>query len=95
ATPDSGYTDSDLTLPLEEMDTTEIAPLQRLPEFEDEVLAASDRDDDAAVLKLELARAYMEIGDNEGAREILTQLVEDSLSGSEQQEARRLLARLG
>lgn len=46
---------------------------------------------DPAMLRLELAQAYLEIGDPEAAREILTQVVDDSLAGPEQQEAQRLL----
>ena len=52
-------------------------------------------DDGAAALQLELARAYIDVGDTEGARDILAQLAEESLEGADREEARRLLAELG
>jgi len=50
---------------------------------------------DVAALRLELAQAYLEIGEIDGARDILTQVVEESMEGPEQEEARRLLESLG
>jgi pilus assembly protein FimV len=53
-----------------------------------------DTDADEITTKLELARAYVDMGDDDGAREILDEVVRD---GDEQQkqEAGELLARLG
>ena len=50
---------------------------------------------DVAALRLELAQAYLEIGEIDGARDILTQVVEEAMEGPEQEEARRLLESLG
>lgn len=44
--------------------------------------------------KLDLARAYIDMGDEDGAREILEEVVNEG-SGEQQQEARALLDRLG
>ena len=44
--------------------------------------------------KLDLARAYVDMGDPDGARSILNEVLEEG-SDSQQQEARQLLAELG
>ncbi len=49
---------------------------------------------DETSTKLELARAYIDMGDEDGAREILGEVVRDG-SENQQQEAGELLARLG
>lgn len=49
---------------------------------------------DETSTKLELARAYIDMGDEDGAREILDEVVRDG-SETQQQEAGELLARLG
>ncbi|NLR73973.1 FimV/HubP family polar landmark protein [Leeia aquatica] len=52
-----------------------------------------DEGDDPVATKLDLAKAYIEMGDQEGAREILGE-VEQEGSGEQQSEARRLLDQL-
>ncbi|MGC8591147.1 FimV/HubP family polar landmark protein [Acidithiobacillus sp.] len=62
-------------------------------EGEEIVGAASALDWDAVGTKLDLAKAYLEMGDGESARELLEEVVKEG--GSEQQgEARQLLAAL-
>jgi pilus assembly protein FimV len=53
-----------------------------------------DGEPEAVELKLELARAYIEIGDVDGARDILGEIVEDSMSGEQKEEAKTLLEAL-
>jgi len=53
--------------------------------------SAEEDDTEAMDLKLELARAYLEIGDVEGARDILGKVVESSMSGEQLEQARALL----
>jgi pilus assembly protein FimV len=62
------------------------------PQDIEPLLIADDADQLAT--KLDLARAYIDMGDSAGARSILDEVLE---SGSEeyQQEARELLSRLG
>jgi pilus assembly protein FimV len=48
---------------------------------------------DESATKLDLARAYIDMGDTEGARDILDEVVADG-SETQQQEARDLIARL-
>lgn len=63
---------------------------------DDDVEFELDFDDggDEATTKLELARAYIDMGDEDGAREILDEVVRDG-SDTQQQEAAELLARIG
>ncbi len=51
-------------------------------------------DEDAATTKLDLARAYIDMGDEDGAREILSEVLQEG-SGEQQQTANELLAKLG
>ncbi len=53
-----------------------------------------DEAGDETSTKLELARAYIDMGDEDGAKEILDEVVRDG-SDTQQQEAAELLARLG
>jgi pilus assembly protein FimV len=53
-----------------------------------------DTDADEITTKLELARAYVDMGDDDGAREILDEVVRDG-DAQQKQEAGELLARLG
>ncbi|MDH4558514.1 peptigoglycan-binding protein LysM, partial [Pseudomonas sp. BN417] len=82
------------------------ASLQQAPEpvavLEDEVPAPGlDEEDDFDFLsgtdetatKLDLARAYIDMGDTEGARDILDEVVAEG-NDTQQQEARELIARL-
>ena len=58
-------------------------------DYESDLQAALDETD----TKLNLAKAYIELGDHEGARSILNEVVADSL-GEPQAEARKLLSQL-
>lgn len=53
-----------------------------------------DEAGDETTTKLELARAYIDMGDEDGAKEILDEVVRDG-NDTQQQEAAELLARLG
>jgi pilus assembly protein FimV len=69
----------------------------------DEAMSALDDDDDddfsflsdsdEAATKLDLARAYIDMGDDEGAREILAEVLEEGTE-AQRQDARALLERL-
>ena len=48
---------------------------------------------EAVGTKLELAKAYLEIGDKDGAREILQEVAKEG-SASQQEEAKKLIASL-
>jgi pilus assembly protein FimV len=50
-------------------------------------------EEDAATTKLDLARAYIDMGDEDGAREILTEVLQEG-SSEQQQTANELLAKL-
>ena len=58
---------------------------------EEEVLIADDADQRAT--KLDLARAYLDMGDGESARGMLEE-VADNGSAEQRQEARELLSRI-
>ena len=49
---------------------------------------------DEVTTKLELAKAYEEMGDKEGARELLQEVAKEG-SADQQEKARGMLARLG
>ncbi|MFA5679402.1 MAG: FimV/HubP family polar landmark protein [Pseudomonas sp.] len=51
-------------------------------------------DTDECATKLDLARAYIDMGDEEGARDILTEVVEEG-NDQQQQDARELMGQLG
>lgn len=51
-------------------------------------------EEDAATTKLDLARAYIDMGDEDGAREILTEVLQEG-STEQQQTANELLAKFG
>jgi pilus assembly protein FimV len=51
-------------------------------------------EEDAATTKLDLARAYIDMGDEDGAREILGEVLQEG-SNEQQQTANELLAKLG
>jgi len=77
-------------------------PLIETPSMGDESLTGEELDEDFAFLsdtdecatKLDLARAYIDMGDEEGARDILAEVVEE---GNEQQrqDAREMMEQLG
>jgi pilus assembly protein FimV len=50
-------------------------------------------DEDAATTKLDLARAYIDMGDEDGAREILTEVLSEG-SDDQQQQAGELLEKI-
>jgi pilus assembly protein FimV len=50
-------------------------------------------DEDAATTKLDLARAYIDMGDEDGAREILTEVLGEG-SDDQQQQAGELLEKI-
>ena len=58
----------------------------------EDLLIADDADQMAT--KLDLARAYIDMGDSEGARGILEEIATAG-TGAQQQEARELLNRIG
>ncbi|WP_156802189.1 FimV/HubP family polar landmark protein [Leeia oryzae] len=60
-----------------------------VPDMEEPSLDATNADDPAAT-KLDLAKAYIEMGDNEGAKEILEEVLTEG-SAQQQAEANRLL----
>ena len=66
------------------------ATVAMVPEFEADV--AADENPEVAT-KLELAKAYEEMGDREGARELLQEVVSEGSVG-QQQKARDMIARL-
>jgi pilus assembly protein FimV len=51
-------------------------------------------EEDAASTKLDLARAYIDMGDEDGAREILSEVISEG-TGEQQEQANELLERLG
>jgi pilus assembly protein FimV len=68
------------------------------PEFESEVATAEDdfdfeEDGDSANTKLDLARAYIDMGDEDGARDILKEVLDEG-SAEQQQQAQSLLENL-
>jgi pilus assembly protein FimV len=76
-----------------------VVPSAKSPSFSDLSLdldgpaEATGSDSGAAATKLELAKAYVEIGDSDGAKEILNEVIREG-SSSQQAEAKKLLAGL-
>ena len=66
-----------------------MAELGDLPDIGDSIDV-----NDEVTTKLELARAYEEMGDVEGARELLEEVVNDG-SAAQKDEARAMMQRLG
>ncbi|MEH6566080.1 MAG: FimV/HubP family polar landmark protein [Halopseudomonas sp.] len=93
------------TLELDEVDSTvgeddDLMPLDNMTE--EPVAGDLDEDDDEfdflsgtdeCATKLDLARAYIDMGDNEGARDILNEVVDEG-NEQQQQEARSMMERL-
>ncbi|KFL36438.1 hypothetical protein N788_13145 [Arenimonas donghaensis DSM 18148 = HO3-R19] len=107
AAPDSPATDEDGSEPAQAFDLVDTdagfdatdAGLEGAGgESDDETVAgqdtASSADDDASATKIELARAYLEIGDVDGARGMLEEVVAEG-SASVRAEAERLLREIG
>ena len=63
-------------------------------ELDEEFDFSDEADADEITTKLELARAYVDMGDEEGAREILDEVVRDGDAG-QKKEADELLAQIG
>ena len=82
-----------------ELDDADLTPIDSATE--EAVGDTLDEDDefdflsgtDECATKLDLARAYIDMGDQEGARDILNEVVEEG-SEQQQQEARSLMERL-
>ncbi|WP_162300037.1 FimV family protein [Kineobactrum sediminis] len=98
---DSDLSDSDfLGLELEEdlpddlIVSAEATPRATADAADDEDDFVFAEDGDPLSTKLDLARAYIDMGDDDGARQILAEVVADG-SAEQQQEARELLGRLG
>lgn len=70
------------------------AAVDTLPALDGGVDAGGGEIDHEVETKLELARAYEEMGDKEGARELLDEVLREG-SASQQSAARELIARLG
>lgn len=88
--PAAGDTD-DLELAAVDGAPAEPSPLTELDFDDDAELADASLDsDDAAATKLELARAYLDMGDVEGARGMLEEVVNEGNAG-QRSEAKRLL----
>jgi pilus assembly protein FimV len=81
--------------------------LSELPEPEDALAGDDDltdedldaeldflADTDEAATKLDLARAYIDMGDQDGAKDILDEVVQEG-SDEQKQEAEELLSRIG
>ncbi|WOJ94306.1 FimV/HubP family polar landmark protein [Congregibacter variabilis] len=81
---------SDALVPGEEATSQSVAPDSDDVETE-ELLIADDADQMAT--KLDLARAYLDMGDNDGARGILEEVIEKGTE-EQQQESRDLLTRI-
>lgn len=87
----------DFDIPAGSLDDTKTASPDLLS-VEPESAAEEDdfnffADTDEATTKLDLARAYIDMGDAEGARDILDEVLSEG-SEQQQQEAREMLAKL-
>ncbi|MHB0819884.1 FimV/HubP family polar landmark protein [Stutzerimonas stutzeri] len=90
----------DLEVPLQPEVSAEPAPMNLADEPASEPLEEMGDDDfdffaetDETTTKLDLARAYIDMGDAEGARDILDEVMAEG-SDTQQQEAREMLAKL-
>ena len=81
---------TDATLPLSDLES--LGDLEDLDGIEDDFSFLSGTDETAT--KLDLARAYIDMGDAEGARDILDEVIAEG-TATQQDEARELVARLG
>ena len=74
------------------MTTGAVEPVASTPEaLDDDFDFFADTDE--TTTKLDLARAYIDMGDAEGARDILDEVMSEG-SDNQQQEAREMLAKL-
>lgn len=83
--------DLELTTPSESPSETVVA--QPVAEMAAPLTAASDLFEEAST-KLDLAKAYLEMGDKEGAREILSEVLKEG-DNQQQEAARALMAEIG
>ena len=65
-----------------------------VPSMDDELGDLGVFGDDAVATKLDLARAYMDMGDPDGARSMLEEVIGEG-NAAQQDEARKLLGSLG
>ncbi|WP_170287369.1 FimV family protein [Halioglobus maricola] len=87
---------------LEIEDSLDIDDLDLTSDFDDDVIGEDEEDEDLVIAaeantmstKLDLARAYMDMGDEDGARQILEEVVSEG-TGEQKTEASELLERLG
>jgi pilus assembly protein FimV len=75
------------------LDTNEAEPLE-LPEESSEEISLDLDSTDEVTTKLDLARAYIDMGDNEGAKSILDEVVSEG-NDQQKQEAQELLGSIG
>lgn len=75
-----------------ELDTSPLSGGEAL-DLDDALDLDLDGDDDDVATKLDLARGFIDMGDKEGARDILSEVASDG-AAEQQDEARRLLAEL-
>ena len=80
-------------MPSIDLDLSDISLDLEEPQGESSDMGLGDGSDPVST-KLDLAKAYLDMGDREGAREILVE-VEQEGSSAQQGEARRLLKELG
>jgi len=71
--------------------TPDLDALDEPSQAQDEVKPAAD--DEALATKLDLARVYLDMGDSEGAREVLQELIQEA-DGPLKQAASELLMQL-
>ena len=57
-------------------------------------MGGSDGDDDMVNTKLDLAKAYIEMDDEEGARSILEEVIEEG-NAAQKDEAQELIGKMG
>ena len=86
----SGVTEPAAGAELPSFDVAEVAALPELTGNEDFNFLA---DTDETATKLELARAYIDMGDADGARDILDEVLKEGNAG-QQQEAREMMGRI-
>lgn len=79
-----------LSEPEEDLESTTVLDFREVPLEEDEV----DADADMVATKLDLAKAYIDMGDADGARNILDEVSKEG-SDTQKQEAEELMKQLG
>ena len=82
----------DIEYNLDDLDTTEITYDETEDDTEEESEGLLDASDEVST-KLDLARAYLDMGDPEGARSILDEVLEEG-NEAQKDEAGKLIAEL-